>query len=120
MKKQVVLFGAVLTLISLIRSTGLAALPPDNKPLPNYDGRTAVADARGASTSDQRAAVEKLRSRVPQARVDFDTLTGAPKSVAASDGFLTGPAGEGRAVSAASLAGLPANDPYRATRAFLK
>jgi alpha-tubulin suppressor-like RCC1 family protein len=52
--------------------------------------------------------------------VDFDPVSGGPKTVSTTDGFLSGPKGVGKAVSAALASGIAADDPYRATKAFLK
>lgn len=61
----------------------------------------------------------ELRAQVPNAAVDFDEITGAPKLISAQDGFLTGAAGQGRAVSGIT-ATLFAADPDQAAKAFLQ
>ncbi|MBI5384185.1 MAG: M36 family metallopeptidase [Verrucomicrobia bacterium] len=64
--------------------------------------------------------MDHLHARVPRARVEFDPVVGSPKSVAASDGFLSGPRGEGRGISKAAADAFKADDPHHATKAFLQ
>src|SRR5262245_27428747 len=68
----------------------------------------------------KRAATAHLQARLPTARVDFDDTIASPKFVFASDGFLSGPNGAGRAVPASVAGGLADADPHRATKAFLQ
>ncbi len=51
--------------------------------------------------------------------MEFDPLTGAPDSISARTGFLTGRNGYGKAVSAGLAASIPAGEQHRATKAFL-
>jgi hypothetical protein len=69
--------------------------------------------------ANRAAAVAELRARVPGLLLDFDEIRGTPKRIAATDGFLSGPAGEGRAISSKAARALPVNDPYRPSKAFL-
>ncbi len=64
---------------------GWAFLPPAQTRLPNIDLRGAAGVDAAAVTVEQRAAAAELRSRLPNVRVDFDEVTGAP-----SDGFGRG------------------------------
>src|SRR5712675_3243713 len=48
----------------------------------------------------------------------FHPITRGPKIILNRDGFLSGPDGSG--VSGASLAGIPANDPNRVIKGFLR
>jgi uncharacterized repeat protein (TIGR01451 family) len=63
--------------------------------------------------------MSELKSQLPSAAVDFDELLGTPKFARSQDGFLTGPGGEGRAVTAKSLRAVATSDPDRAVKAFL-
>jgi hypothetical protein len=83
-------------------------------PLHDFDTRNLSAEI----TPAQLSALESLRTRLPEARVDFDRITGAPKFIAARDGFLSGPGATGRAIS--GLANLNPTDPHVATKAFLR
>lgn len=90
---------------------------PGHEPLPDFDkreGRTPAAVARASS-----AELEQLGRRVRGARVDFDRLTGTPRVVGSTEGFLTGPRGEGRGVTAAA-ARFDRNDPHRPVKAFVQ
>ncbi|MBI5383603.1 MAG: M36 family metallopeptidase [Verrucomicrobia bacterium] len=68
---------------------------------------------------EQASAASRWRARQPGLRVDFHPVSGAPKRVSVTDGFLTGPDGAGGTLPAKSLAGFPADDPHRVTKAFL-
>src|SRR5437764_121949 len=72
--------------------------------LPNFDKRSGSASN---VSQPQRAAIFHLRALVPQARVDFDPLTGAPKFISVPDGFLT-------------PASASASDPHAPTKSFLR
>ena len=107
-------------LLLLVADTGFAFLPPANPPLPNLDKRQKRAPQPAALPADQAAAVAELRAQVPNLRVDFEPVTGSPKSISAVEGFLSGQDGQGKGISTGSLAGFAADDPYRITKAFLK
>src|SRR6266540_1214998 len=83
--------------------------------LENFDRRERVA----AVPPGRAQALARLQGELPEARVEFDEVTGAAKFVRAHDGFLSGANGVGRAVPAAAHAGLAANEPHRATKAFV-
>jgi hypothetical protein len=106
------LAASILAITSL--PTG-AFLPSSRKPLPDIDRR---GEPLASVPEAQKAAAAIVQGRVPGAQVDFDRVTGAPKFIASSDGFLTGPEGVGRAVSSPTAAALTdiTNAP---TRAFL-
>src|SRR4051794_4709912 len=103
----------------LLAGQAFAFLPPANPPLPNFDSRNVQAVQEATLPSEQAAGLSELRAAVPTVKVDFEPVTRAPKQILSHDGFLSGPMGLGRAISAASLAALPVNDPNRATKAFL-
>jgi hypothetical protein len=104
-------------LVMLCPWSSQASVAPKTDPLPNFDKRALPPAGGAAVTAEQAAAAEQLRARLPQVQISFDRLIGAPKMVAASDGFLTGPNGLGKAVVAA--AGVAPDAPDRATRLFL-
>ena len=90
--------------------------------LANFDKRDVPAASMVAAASvnaNQAQGEEHLRTLVPGVRIGYDAVTGAPRSIAARSGILTGAKGEGRAVSAATAAAVPADDPHRAVKAFL-
>src|ERR1041384_663389 len=88
---------------------------PAQSPLPNLDRR-----AGAAAKSEQQAAAQSLRARLPKARVDFDAITGSPLLISAEDSLLTGPGGRGAAVPDAAIAAIAATDTNRTVKAFLK
>jgi len=94
-------------------------MPPARPLLPGIDKRPEAAQVTVPSAQKSEAA-GVLRQSVPSLKVEFDPVTGSPKSVLSADGFLTGPDGKGTTISAANLAGFGANDPNRVTKAFLK
>jgi uncharacterized repeat protein (TIGR01451 family) len=103
-------------LIAALASSAHAQLrPTTHAPKPDYDKR---APAQQTDPAAQKALVD-LKSQLSSAAVDFDGLLGTPKFARSQDGFLTGPNGEGRAVSAKSLQAISASDPDRGVKAFL-
>ncbi len=94
-------------------------MPPARPRLPNFDKRAGDEHAAERVASHQNSAIQQLRANLARVRVDFDPVTGGPKMVGATDGFLSGPNGVGKAVPAAAAIGIATNDPYRATKAFL-
>jgi uncharacterized repeat protein (TIGR01451 family) len=106
-------------LIAALGSVAHAQLrPTSHAPKPGYDRRAAAVQQPEAVTRAQQA-VDQLKSQLPSAAVDFDELLGTPKFARAQDGFLTGPAGEGKAVTAKSVRAVSTSDPDRAVKAFL-
>jgi alpha-tubulin suppressor-like RCC1 family protein len=81
--------------------------------------RPEAAAQAGYVPPDRAEALAALRARLPTASVAFDEVVGAPKFVAARDGFLTGPNGRGRGVPDAGVPGIRPDDPHRAIKAFL-
>jgi len=103
-------------LIAALASSADAQLrPTSNAPKPDYDKR---APAQQTDSAAEKAVVD-LKSQLSSAAVDFDRLLGTPKFARSQDGFLTGPNGEGRAVSAKSLQAISTSDPDRGVKAFL-
>src|SRR3954465_13863041 len=89
--------------------------PASHVPKANYDKRVAAVQQPEALTQAHEA-LTHLKSQLSSAAVDFDELLGTPKFARSQDGFLTGPDGEGRAVSAKSLQSVSAADPDRAVK----
>ena len=89
--------------------------PPDHDPLPNLDKRIAAPVA-----VEKQQAAAHLRALAPDGTVTFDPLTSSAAHVTATRGFLSGPAGQGRAIGAAALNAFDKNDPHRTTKAFLR
>jgi hypothetical protein len=87
--------------------------------LPNFDAR--AAGQPSAISPAQAADLARLRASVPGVKVDFDGVVGSPNWIASTRGFLTGPGGEGLAVSASPPMGAQSfsDDPDRPTKAFL-
>jgi len=106
----VVLFIPLLLMANSLVAAGGASLP-------NLDARQ-VPGKTARVSEPQRLELARLRSVLPRIKVDFDPLLGSPRMVAGASGFLTGPSGSGKAVSAGAAARFAAelNAP---TKAFL-
>jgi uncharacterized repeat protein (TIGR01451 family) len=109
--------GAITGLL-LVASAPAQVRPTHRPDLPNFDRRAAVAPAVERNTERERGK-SHLAEQLPSAAVDFDPLLDAPKFVRAADGFLTGPVGQGRAVSEQTAKALSANDPLLPIKGFL-
>ncbi len=96
---------------------------PERAQLPNLDRRNtpaqATAVAGAAALPSHAAAVARLHAHLPGVKVEHDELIGSPRFISAPTGFLTGPKGEGGAVSAAATRAFAADDPHRAAKAFV-
>ena len=96
-----------------------AQVRPTHRPdMPAFDSR-APAAAKSERTAERKRGQSHLTAQLPSAVVDFDPLLDAPIFVRASDGFLTGPNGQGRGVSALTAQALSAADPLLPIKAFL-
>src|SRR5208283_1791293 len=98
----VVLMMAVLHVRGL--SDALAASVGSRTDLPNFDLRRQAGSVVAATDADRAAALAKLKSLVPDVKVDYDDVVGSPSWIIAPHGFLTGPAGGGAAIAAGTLA----------------
>ena len=102
-------------------SLGVAALaaPHDERrTLPDFDKRQ---PAEAAAVAPEKAAsAAQLRGRLREARVEMDAVSEAPQFVGSPYEFLTGPAGEGRAVPRARVQARRADEPHRELKAFLE
>jgi len=67
----------------------------------------------------QKDALDELKRRVPEIEAEIDSTVGSPKWLRARNGFLTGPNGEGRAVSAKAAQAFAPADADRPTKAVL-
>src|SRR5262245_52057084 len=111
------LFIAVLLLVPLA-PRAFGQLKPAQSSLPNFDKRKAGDKAMLAE--DKAAAVVSLHARIAGVKVDFDYITGSPKMISAATGFLSGPNGKGKGISAEAADAFAVDDPHRAVKAFLK
>jgi uncharacterized repeat protein (TIGR01451 family) len=93
---------------------------PGEPSLPNFDKRKAVAPQVKAPDPARSVALGQLRTRVPGLRVEFDELLDTPRWIASSEGFLSGPKGEGKGISPAKARAFPEDDPHRAIKAFVE
>ncbi len=91
---------------------------PARQELPNFDRREP--QAQSALHRKNAQAETRLRQTLPKAQVEFDEIVGSPKLVSSPDGFLSGKKASGRGISAKTAADFPANEPHRATKAFLQ
>jgi len=67
----------------------------------------------------QKDALDELKRRVPEIEAEIDSTVGSPKWLRARNGFLTGPNGEGRAVSAKAAQAFAPADADRPIKAVL-
>jgi subtilisin-like proprotein convertase family protein len=109
--------GLGLVWLCLITASPAAPQPSSGR-LPDYDSRLGTRKSPPIST-EQKNARANLQTRLPGVRVDFNELTGSPRMVSAGDGFLSGPQGRGKTVSAEAAAAFAATDPDLPTKAFL-
>ncbi len=120
--------GRFIAAIAITAAVSVSLAAPAAQPQrDNFDKRLAAqasTQATGAAiaTVASRAAAQaksQLEARVKHVRVDADPILHTPKFVASHDGFLTGPKGEGAAVSTSAASAVPANDRHRGVKAFL-
>src|SRR5262245_42913384 len=87
--------GLGLTAVAVLwSSTTRADLSPGKTGSPNLDQRAALAQPGGGVSLSQQSAAEHLRDLVPQARVDFDPVSGSPRMVGSTESFLSGANGD--------------------------
>ncbi len=104
--------------LTLVVPAARAFRPPSNPELPNFDSRAALEQPPLAA--EKTAAVKALAAQASDIGVDFDEHTGTPKWIRSSEGFLSGPGGAGKAISAKAAATFPIDDPDQPTKAFLQ
>src|SRR5262245_22833936 len=110
--------AAVFGLVTLFAGASFAFDKPSHARLPDFDQRADAPNDKELR-GERAAAAERLKQRVPKVKVDLDELRSTPKFVGSTDGFLSGPNGEGRGVSSERIRALPANDAHRPIKAFL-
>lgn len=98
--------------------TAWAFKEPAHSAIPDLDKRREQG-AKAEWPAAKIAAAEKLKARLPKVRIDLDEVVGSPKMVSSTEGYLSGPNGEGRAISLQGARAIPANDPHRPVKAFL-
>src|SRR5881394_1130751 len=106
--------------LAVLASAGFCFQKPTHPPLPNFDQRRERVLLPAPVAQSRAGAVDRLRAQLAHARIAFDPVLGTPRLVSATDGFLSGPNGAGRGVSAAVAAGFAAGEEHRGVKAFLK
>ena len=119
MKQNVFRVAVLIGLCWALTEPGHSQTAPAKPRLPNLDRRATLAPKDAIKTPERAVGEAALQEQVPGVQTDFDPFLGTVKSVRANLGFLTGPNGQGVAVSPQSLAAFPADDPSRAIKAFL-
>ncbi|HMJ65743.1 MAG TPA: M36 family metallopeptidase, partial [Candidatus Binatia bacterium] len=94
----------------------LASKKPDLPPLPNFDKRRDPRAEKSELPPGKAAAANVLHERVPGLNISVDSVLDGPAFISSREGFLTGPAGQGKGVQIAAAAG---NHPHGPVRAFL-
>ncbi|HMJ88551.1 MAG TPA: M36 family metallopeptidase, partial [Candidatus Acidoferrum sp.] len=106
----------LLAAATLSWSLHAADLHSSTEELIGFDKRR---ERRAAPSIEQKAAQEKLRERVRDAKVDFDPQLGAPKWIRAENEHLTAAQGEGKAVTAKTAERFR-NDPHKPVKSFIE
>ena len=109
---------AVLGVAFSLGVTARCAPHEERRTLPDFDKRRPAEVA--AIAPEKATAAAQLRGRLREARVEMDAVSEAPQFVGSPHEFLTGPAGEGRAVPRARVQALRADEPHRELKAFLE
>jgi hypothetical protein len=97
----------------------LAFHPPVHARTPDLDVRKAEPAKAPALAPLRAQAAAQLQAVLPDVQVDLEEITQAPKFIHRREGFLSGPKGEGLAISPAIARAVPINDPHRTVKAFL-
>ena len=120
-----VMRNAVL-LLSLLLALGQPGLQsvrafraPSLAPLPDFDKRALALPQGKPQNPIQQAGLDRLAESLPGLRVAFEWKLGTPRFIHCPNGFLSGPDGQGRAISPLAAAAFPAQDPHRPVKAFL-
>jgi hypothetical protein len=100
-------------------SRAMAFHQPDRPGLPNFDKRAANGAQIASQDEGARAELKRLRAQVPDVQVDFHGILASPAWIHSATGFLSGPAGNGRGISARTAAGFPPGEKHREVKAFL-
>jgi len=106
--------------MAFLAPSAQAQVRPKHRPdLPNFDTRESSPAPKEADAAQQQAGLAHIKGQLPSAVVDFDERLSTPRFVRSRDGFLTGPNGQGRTVSAKSMQGIAPGDPHAAIKGFL-
>ena len=88
MKPRLCVVPVLLALLIALPPLALAYQKPSHRTLADFDKRAGAATNATALAGERAKAAAKLHTLVPNLRLDLDERTGAPKFVAARDGFL--------------------------------
>jgi hypothetical protein len=119
MKIPSLVAASTLVFASLFAATAQGQIAMRRGALPPIDKRAAAANAAPQLPRTVQTASASLKAKLPGANVEWHAVTGAPRLIQSPNGFLTGPKGEGGAVTAASAKTVAADDSLRAVKAFL-
>ena len=120
MKPRLLIVPLLLALLIALPPLALPYQKPSHRSLPDFDKRAATSTNAPAVAAEHARAAASLHARVPNLHLDLDERTGAPRFVSARNGFLSGPRGQGKAISAEAAQAFPANDPHQPIKAFLQ
>ncbi len=87
--------------------------------LPNLDKRRDQPKAKHAAPPEKQKTVEILHARIKDLSISEDDVLNSPKMVGSTRSFLTGPNGNGGAVSELTEKAVGRNEDYRAVKTFL-
>lgn len=122
MWKSFALFG-LLALNLKVTGADLEPSAAADRRFPDVDQRQSAAAVatRPARPADpaRDIAERSLAQRVPQLQIKRDALHDSPRWIMARDGFLSGPDGTGRGISAPFRQAQRNDDPHRAVKAFI-
>ncbi len=116
MNRDSFIFAVALGLSAGMAPNAFGFQEPSRPQLPNFDKRPRQA---APLPGEKQAATTQLAARVPGLAVHFDEVLGTPALISSPRGFLTGPQGMGKAVSASAAQAFPADDPHGPVKAFL-
>jgi hypothetical protein len=119
MKTSIILAVWTLALAGFLNHDAQAQTAVRRQPLAEIDKRAAKPGVAPKLPGTMQTAAVALRARAPGANVDWHAVTGAPRLIQSPNGFLTGPKGEGGAVTAATAKTVAADDSLRAVKTFL-
>ncbi len=119
MSKRLKGLSVLVSSLLLFVVSGVWGFQPSSRPhLPDFDKRTEAGIV--APKPERNAARAHLRARLPDHKLDWDDTTGGPRWIISANGFLSGPKGEGKGISAETARGLPPGVPHRAVKGFLR
>src|SRR5712672_1513637 len=107
MRYKYLFLAVVVGALNILAPACFGQVKPAQPALANFDKRKV--EAKTTLPEDKAAAVARLRARIPSAKVEFDAILGSPKMISASAGFLSGPSGQGKAISPETADAFPAD-----------